>query len=152
MAFADGRLVAPRGAWKTHRVDTTRTLNELDPPDWGRVPADASGLIRACHAARQKPLNALTAEDLRVLIGQNMNLSLLVPLAIRRLRENPLSEGDFYPGDLLNAVVTADPEFWADNDALADEVDTILDDLEFAMERLREPAAAFRVARRAKYT
>jgi hypothetical protein len=63
-------------------LDTTRALNELDPPDWGGPPPDATGLIANCHAARQKPLNTLTGKDLRILIGQNIGLPYLVPLAM----------------------------------------------------------------------
>jgi hypothetical protein len=126
-------------------MDMARTLNELDPPDWGPAP-DAAGLISLCHAARQKPLSELTIEDLRILVGQNVALRLLVPLALERLRENPLSEGDFYPGDLLAAVLSSDASFWQANEGLAFEVTEILDALDRATETLREPIANYRSA------
>jgi hypothetical protein len=125
-------------------VNRACTLNELDPPDWGPAPGDATGLIAACHAARQKPLDELTIENLRLLIGQNVALHLLIPLAIQRLRENPLSEGDMYPGDLLNAVLTADPGFWRANAELAYEVEVLVGNLDQTIEGLREPIAQFR--------
>jgi hypothetical protein len=128
-------------------VDMARTLNELDPPDWGPAPSDATGLVAACHTARQKPVDELTIENLRVLIGQKVALNLLIPLAIRRLSENPLSEGDMYPGDLLKAVLTADPEFWRANAELAYEVEVLVDNLDRTMDNLREPIAQFRSSR-----
>jgi hypothetical protein len=71
---------------------------------------------------------------------------LLVPLALERLRENPLSEGDFYPGDLLAAVLSSDASFWQANEGLAFEVTEILDALDRATETLREPIANYRSA------
>jgi hypothetical protein len=53
-----------------------------------------------------------TIEDLRIMIGQNLSLEFLVPVAIGHLEVDPLSEGDFYPGDLLKAVLSIDPAFW----------------------------------------
>ena len=34
------------------------------------------------------------------------------PLALARLEEDPLIEGDFYPGDLLENVLRLDESFW----------------------------------------
>jgi hypothetical protein len=47
------------------------------------------------------------------LIGQNIGLPFLVPFAIEHLQENPLTEGDFFPGDLLCVVLRVKAEFWA---------------------------------------
>ena len=125
-------------------MDTSRSLNELEPPDWGDAPSDATGLVVSVHAARQKPLAELTDEDLRLLIGQNVSLDRLVPLALRKLEENPLIEADYYPGDLLNAVLTVDSTFWRGHDELASELDGILREVEQALELLQEPIAQFR--------
>jgi len=46
------------------------------------------------------------------MIGQNIGLYYLLPLAIEHLAENPLASGDFYPGDLLKNVVSIDLSFW----------------------------------------
>ena len=80
-----------------------KTLEELENDVW----PDDSGwaLINRCNRVRKKPVDELTIEDLRVMIGQNLSLDHLMPIAIDRLEENPLSEGDFYPGDLLQNVI-----------------------------------------------
>jgi hypothetical protein len=92
-------------------TDRAKSLQDLDGQVWPE-PAYNSYLITTCHRLRRKPLDQLTAEDLRILIGQNIGLDVLVPLAIELLEQNPLVSGDFYPGDLLAAVVRADPAFW----------------------------------------
>jgi CDI immunity proteins len=81
-----------------------KTLQELEEQDWGEPPFP-SYLVRTCHALRRKPLRDFTVEDLRIMIGQNFSLNYLIPLAIEQLRRDPLVAGDYYPGDLLGAVL-----------------------------------------------
>jgi CDI immunity proteins len=81
------------------------SLKQVSHDFWGDAPADASRFIRTAHELRRKPVNALTAEDLRLLISQEIGVEVLVPLAVALLRRNPLVEGDYYPGDLLVAVM-----------------------------------------------
>ena len=35
-----------------------------------------------------------------------------MPLSLEHLRTNPLAEGMYFPGDLLEAVLRADSRFW----------------------------------------
>ena len=44
--------------------------------------------------------------------GQGLGLQYLMPLALNRLGRRPLAAGDFYPGDLLKAVLDAPSGFW----------------------------------------
>jgi hypothetical protein len=39
----------------------------------------------------------------------------VVPLAMARLDQDPLAEGDMYPGALLAAMLRVNPGFWADH-------------------------------------
>ncbi|WP_313557516.1 contact-dependent growth inhibition system immunity protein [Miniimonas arenae] len=93
----------------------TRTLDELDPPAWPPAPEDASRLVRTAHALRSIPLLDLDAEALRLLVAQQVALPVTVPLALGVLGENPLAEGDFYPGDLLMAVLAVPAPYWRGN-------------------------------------
>lgn len=61
---------------------------------------------------RRVQLRLLTIENLRILIGQNIGLPFLMPLALEQLEQNPLAEGDFYPGDLLCAALRVEADFW----------------------------------------
>jgi len=71
-----------------------------------------------------------------VLIGQNIGLRWLIPLALERLIEDPLAEGDFFPGDLLCAVLRADEDYWRANPRLHSTVASIAEKaLSLAAER-----------------
>lgn len=88
------------------------TLDDLDPPCWPDPPPDATGLMRRVHATRQRPLTELTPEDLRVLVAQQLALVRVLPIAVQVLIEDPFVSGDFYPGDLLLAVIRAPDDAW----------------------------------------
>ncbi|MFI1421625.1 contact-dependent growth inhibition system immunity protein [Streptomyces sp. NPDC020731] len=90
-----------------------RTLDELDPPHWADPAADATRLIRTVHELRSLPLRTLRPADLRMLVTQRVALPYVLPLAVRLLLEEPLSEASFYAGDLLLAVVTVPAPAWA---------------------------------------
>ena len=68
----------------------SKTLQELENSDWG-APNYDSYLVSSVHRLRRKPLVEFTIEDLRILIGQNVGLPYLLPLALERLEENPLA-------------------------------------------------------------
>ena len=68
--------------------------------------------MRRCHALRSKPIDEFTIEDLRLMIQQQIGLRYLVPIALQHLRKDPLAEGDFYPGDLLAAILRVAGDFW----------------------------------------
>jgi hypothetical protein len=91
--------------------DRSKSLQELEQQDWGE-PTYHSSLVTTCHRLRRKPLNQFTVEDLRIMIGQQISLSILVPLAVERLESEPLAEGRYYPGDLLAMVLNVDETFW----------------------------------------
>src|SRR5690242_2153147 len=80
------------------------TLEELDGEDWGE-PTYPSHLVTTCHLLRRKQVDDLTVEDLRVLIGQGIGLPHLLPRVLAALNEDVFAEGDFYPGDLLSALM-----------------------------------------------
>ena len=90
---------------------TSPSLEQLENDYWG-IPTGESYLITTCCQLRQKPLRDFTPEDLRIMIGQNISLPHLIPLALAVLKQNILAQGDFYPGDLLVNVLRSDPQFW----------------------------------------
>lgn len=88
------------------------SLEQIEQDFWGDAPANASRLTRTAHELRRKPVHALTAEDLRLLISQEIGAEVLVPWAIALLRQDPLVEGDYYAGDLLVAVMKLPSAYW----------------------------------------
>lgn len=89
------------------------SLEQIENDTWGGPPLDGSYVVRTAHELHRKPIAALTTEDLRLLIGQRIGVDVLLPFALALLAKDPLIEGDFYPGDLLVAVMRQPPEYWA---------------------------------------
>jgi len=95
--------------WTVLSLTKSRSLEEIEDDYWGDPPADATGdqhCVRAAqtadrHARRRGPAPAHLAAD-RV-------LETLVPLRSTTSRRDPLAEGDFYPGDLLDALMRRVP-------------------------------------------
>lgn len=90
----------------SQRIGTSfreRSLEDLEGV-WDKLKFE-SGLAERCHSFRKKPLNSLSLEELRTLIGQGIGLAYLIPISLEALERDALSEGDFYPGDLLSAVL-----------------------------------------------
>jgi hypothetical protein len=93
--------------------DKSRSLEEIEDDRWGDPPADATRLVTTAYALRKRPVGALDAEGLRLLISQQIGLDTLVPLALGQVEQDPLAEGDFYPGDLLDALIRRVPDsYW----------------------------------------
>lgn len=92
--------------------DRSKTLDELDPPAWG-APNLMSHLVTTCHRLRTKRIAEFDEEDLRIMIGQSINLEYLVPIALEALQKDPLVSGDFYEGDLLESVLRVEAAWWA---------------------------------------
>lgn len=101
--------------------DLNQTLTELEGSDWGEPTFD-SHLIRTCHTLRRKPLKDFSVEDLRMMIGQNLSLAILVPIALDLLQEDPLTEGDYFPGDLLLNLMRIDRAFLLDHPSLSTQI------------------------------
>ncbi|MEV6446110.1 contact-dependent growth inhibition system immunity protein [Amycolatopsis sp. NPDC051716] len=93
-------------------VDESLTLEQIEDRRWGNPPADATRLIKTVYELRQKPVGSMDIEDLRVLLLQHEGIDVLVPIALTQLEQNPLAEGDFYPGDLLTAVLKLPQAYW----------------------------------------
>ena len=94
-----------------------------------------SYLISETRRLVRVPLRQLRLEDLRLLIGQNIGLQYLVPMAIDHVETHPLAHGDFYPGDLLKQVMEVDESFWVKRTDLRVR---LVAALERALERVRK--------------
>lgn len=74
---------------------------------WPPPGHDATGLARTVHRLRRIPLSELSAEDIRILLGQRDAVPVLLPIALDMIDLDPLAAGDVYPGALLAAVLRA---------------------------------------------
>jgi hypothetical protein len=100
-------------------------------------------LTKTVYLLWSKPLKDYAVRDLRVMIGQGFGLKHLVPIAIERLSENPFVEGDYYPGDLLNAVLNISPKFWKEHSDLYWEVAEIVAGLPDIIKKLIDSIQSF---------
>lgn len=89
--------------------DLSKTLEELEGDVWPDPTYD-SYLVTTVHTLRKKPVREFEVEDLRIMIGQGVGLKYLLPEVFKVLMDNPLAGGDFYEGDLLEALTRNVPE------------------------------------------
>ncbi|MFD8928864.1 contact-dependent growth inhibition system immunity protein [Streptomyces mirabilis] len=127
----------------TVSIDRSRSLEELERDRWPAPPTDATRLIATAHALRSRPVGTLTVEDLRLLIGQDIGLAVLLPLAVEVLRDNPLAEGHMGEGDLLRAVLTRTPAVWSVYPDLARQLTFIVGSLSDLSPDLRSEVERF---------
>ncbi len=106
-----------------------KSLESLEKKTWPALSSDeGSYLIKICNTLRKKQLQDFTTEDLRIMIGQEIGLYFLMPLAIETLTGNLFAEGDYYEGDLLKSVLEVDTKFWDDNKNYWQQLNDIIKD------------------------
>jgi hypothetical protein len=102
---------------------------------------------RRCLALRRKPLAHFTTEDLRIMLGQQVAVPILLPIAVTVLADDPYAEGDYYPGDLLQTVIRLPAEKWQDKEPDRQRLADVLREppcpTEGAPDDLRRAVAAF---------
>lgn len=103
-----------------------KSLEQLENNVWREPIEFESNLVRHCYQYRKIPLQDLTIEQLRLLISQKVGIDHLIKIAIEKLKENILAEGDFYPGDLLNAVIQLPPTFLKRHPKLLQELKQVI--------------------------
>lgn len=116
------------------QFDRNKSLQELEDADWGE-PRFPSHLVTACHRLRRVPLREFGVEDMRIMIGQNIGLAYLIPMALERLAADAFVEGNFYPGDLLSATLQVEERFWDQRSDLRDRLAAIAGTALSEMER-----------------
>ncbi|MFJ4918377.1 contact-dependent growth inhibition system immunity protein [Streptomyces sp. NPDC088725] len=100
------------------------SLEQLEGLRWPPPPADTTSMVRNVYELRRRPVGTLEPHELARLIGQDVGLTWLLPLAVNILRDSTprQAEGGWLDDDLLYAVVTRKPEVWATAPELAHEL------------------------------
>ena len=109
-------------------IDKDRTINQLQDKPIPRPPEYESHLVKRCFDLANKKLKYFSPEDLRIMIGQNIGLEYLIPMAIEVLKKEPFIEADFYEGDLFLNVLKVDETFWEEAHELKESVLKIFKD------------------------
>lgn len=121
-----------------------QSLDDIEGTTWGPVPVDTTTLVAKVYELRQRPVGELTADDLRLLIGQQVGLDVLLPRALNILKHNPMIEADLYPGDLLAAVLRLPRPYWREHPDSAKATTAVLDSAVELPAELATAAANFR--------
>ena len=119
------------------QIDLTKSLQELKHSDWRDPPCD-SHLVITCHKLRRVPLKQFTIENLRIMIGHEIGLTFLVPIALKHLHHRPLAEGDFYPGDLLVALLRVEATFWIQHPEYRKEIHQVIQTVALVGQKKKE--------------
>ena len=122
--------------------DKTKSLEELESEKMEK-PDFQSSLILSVYRLWSTPLNLYSTEDLRLMIGQNISLKYLLPIAIDKLTENPFVEGDFHYGDLLWSVLNVESTFWELHPQMYQEVLETVSGLSTILEEIIESIKKF---------
>ncbi|WP_327436601.1 MULTISPECIES: contact-dependent growth inhibition system immunity protein [unclassified Streptomyces] len=109
-------------------INRSLSLEELEHKSWPAPPLDSTGLVRTVHALRKRPIQSLDPYELGRMIGQDVGLPWLLPLAVEILRDTAEEQAEegFYDDALLTAVLTRSPETWRAMPDIASEVQGIL--------------------------
>ena len=94
---------------------TDKSLEQLEKDYWKEESDYPTSLVEKCYSYRKIPLNNLNGEQIRLLISQNIGIRFLIPLAIDKLNQNILFEGDLYKGDLLEQVSKINESYYREN-------------------------------------
>jgi hypothetical protein len=95
-------------------MDETKSIEQLENDYWANIDFPTP-LVEKCYKYRKIPISDLSVEQVRLLLGQKIGVKFLLDRAVKFLQEDILSEGDFFPGDLLVSVLRLDQENWKDN-------------------------------------
>ena len=91
------------------------TIKELTGISLGE-PRLNSYVARTASRASKKPIGELTAEEIRLLIGQRIGVKFLLHRAVLILEKDPLIETAHFEGDLMKTLLELEPEAWSENE------------------------------------
>ena len=98
-------------------VINSKSIEQLENDFWKEPSEFPTGMVERCYHYRKIRIADLTNEQLRLLISQNIGTEHIIGIAIEKLEQNILTEGDFYEGDLLVAISSLPTEFWNEKQA-----------------------------------
>jgi hypothetical protein len=96
---------------------------------WKPEPLDSAptSLVKRARTLLETPIADLGAADVGFLLRQKIGVEILLDRALDLLEVDPLVETEYYPGDLLCAVLRLPPQHFAVDDARGARVAAIAD-------------------------
>ena len=89
-----------------------RTLEELNGEHWGAPETAPTPMVERCLRLRQMKLEELCDGDVRLLVSQKIGVRHVIPKAFKLLAADAVLETDYFPGDLLCALMKTDRACW----------------------------------------
>ncbi len=86
----------------------------------------SAGIPSRCLQCMRIPVKDLSKEQVRLLLSHDIGTIFLLCKTIQILEEDILADGDFYPGDLLSALLNVDDIYWRNNPELAGRLYSLL--------------------------
>lgn len=98
---------------KEDRNFFSQTLSDLLHCEWrDEIPYDDSSVVQHMYYLFHTQARRWTVEDYRYLVGQETALDIILPKVFEILQFDIKADGGFYEGDLLNAVLQINADFW----------------------------------------
>ena len=93
----------------------SKSIEQLENDYWKEPSEFPTNLVKRCFEYRKIKVSELTIEQIRLLISQKIGIEFLIGIALEKLEQNIIVEGDLYEGDLLDSVSKVPTEFWNKN-------------------------------------
>ncbi|AUC20594.1 hypothetical protein BTO15_00010 [Polaribacter sejongensis] len=93
----------------------SKSIEQLENDYWKEPSEFPTNLVKRCFEYRKIKVSELTIEQIRLLISQKIGIEFLIGIALEKLEQNIIVEGDLYEGDLLDSVSKVPAEFWNKN-------------------------------------
>ena len=93
----------------------SKSIEQLENDYWKEPSEFPTNLIKRCFEYRKIKVSELTLEQIRLLISQKIGIEFLIGIALEKLKQNIIFEGELYEGDLLDSVSKEPTEFWNKN-------------------------------------
>lgn len=119
-------------------MDLSKSLQQIEGEDWGEPRYAPTSMVRRCLELRRVPLKSLSAEDCRLLLGQQISAPLIVPIALDFLEDDPMEGGIMLPGTLLRNVLNLPEEFWRAYPALWWRAKEVVSEVQSLREEIEE--------------
>ncbi|WP_397447792.1 contact-dependent growth inhibition system immunity protein [Polaribacter sp. R77954] len=104
-----------------------KSIEQLENNYWKKESEFPTTLIEKCFEYRKIKLSELSTEQIRLLISQEIGIDFLIEIAIKKLEQNIIAEGNLYEGDLLDSVSKISTEFWSKNKFELKKLKTIIE-------------------------
>jgi hypothetical protein len=126
-------------------VDRRLSINEIR--GWTNQSSTfRTGFVERHEAAVATPLEDLDPGQIAMLVRQEAELSITIPMAIELLAEEPLLDAGNYRGDLLNAVLGVPKDYWLAHEGEWSEVNAILSVVDTALKSIQQNRRDFEAA------